>query len=202
MRLLSDTTRTALLTVLTIVLLFGLFFAPDVEMANHLVHLTRSACLLYRPWLIAVYAAADGATFLAYVSISLTLFVLARGRRAQKGVHFNIARWVLTWMALFVFFCAINHLFDLLLLRYPIYEEFAFVKAALAAVSAYTALFVIREIETVIVLPKGVARRSAEELFALVNTPTTSTQDQIAILRRAIAVLSPGLAQQPDSHDD
>ena len=195
MRFLSDTVRVAILTVLAFILFFGLFFAPDLDMAGHLHYMTRSACLLYRPWMIAVYGVSDLSTFLSYLFISFTLFALAFGPRARQDFRYNIARKVLTWMGLFMAICAINHLCEVVLLWYPIYDGFAFVKVGLALVSAYTALFVIREVEGIVVMPKGLASRAAEELRELLDTPSTNTQANIALLQRVIAILNPAGGQ-------
>lgn len=185
----ADNIRALVLTVVVVTLLWVLFFAPDRMMVGHLEHLTRSDCLLNRPWLVFTYALADGMTWVAYWSIPFTFLRLAYAPSARWHADYSITTWVLSWLAAFVFLCGLNHLFDLLLLRYSLYEEFAYVKVALALVSVYTALYVVRQVQGVVMVPRNLLRQKAEELRVLLNQPARSMQEYRNILQQGLRIL-------------
>lgn len=192
MRFLSNTARGIILFVVVFLLLFGLFFAPDLVLVAHLERLTRADCLLHRPWLIVTYALADGVTFLSYMGIS-GLFAVVAYRSCRRPEHQqSITSWVLGWVSAFVFLCGVNHLFDTLTIQFSLYEEFAYVKALMAGVSVYTALFVVRHIEDVVILPRWLVRQRAEEMMKLLQQPAGTVQESVTALYNALDLISPG----------
>lgn len=188
MKALLESLRLFVLVAVAMVLLFGLFFAPDV-IVDPLHSLTRSDCLLHRPWLVLIFAVADGVIWLAYWSMPVTFLRLAFSKAAQRDPHYSITTWVFSWMAAFIFLCGLNHLFDLLVLRYSFYEEFAYIKVALALVSVYTALYVVRQIQRVTIVPRGLLQHAVQELHEIMNQPANSIQEYRRLLQKSMHIL-------------
>lgn len=186
MRTFSLLLRVSVLVLIAGVLLFALFFAPDLATGRMHV-LTRSDCLLHRPWLILTFAVSDGVIWLCFWYTPLTFIRLMFDKIAQ--VKHNIAASISFWLALFIALCGLNHLFDLLSLKYPIYGVFAYIKVSLALVSAYIALFVLRKIESMIVMPRGLLEQASTDLHALINQPARSVQEYRALLRRSTEII-------------
>ena len=189
MKILGDSVRLAALGLIAAAMLYALTLAPDLVHIGHVESLTRSDCLLHRPWLILTYALADGVVWLSYWSIPITFLQLAYSKSAHWNVPHSIARWVFSWLAAFIFLCGLNHLFDLLLLRWNLYEAFGYLKVVLAVVSAYTALYVVRQVQSVAMVPRDLLQRKVSEMRDLVNSPAASMQEYREILSRGMAIL-------------
>jgi len=90
-------------------------------------------CLLWRPDLVALHAVSDLLIALAYFSIPVALWYVARQRP-----NFQYRRLFLLF-ALFILFCGLTHIVSLLTLWAPIYGIQGLVKAATAGVSLLAA---------------------------------------------------------------
>ena len=112
-------------------------------------------CLLWRPDLLAIHAASDVVTAVAYFSIPAALFVLLR-RRADLSF-----RWIFVLFIAFIFACGATHVLDLITMWQPVYGLQGLVKAATAIVSATTAIMLWPMLPQMLALPSPAALRQA-----------------------------------------
>lgn len=118
-------------------------------------------CLLWRPDLVALHAASDAATALAYFSIPAAILVFCHRRRDLDFPGLAVL------FAAFILGCGLTHVADLLTLWWPIYGAEGLAKAATAIVSLITAVAVWRLLPRALTLPSPVQlRRANEELSA------------------------------------
>lgn len=94
-------------------------------------------CFLWRPDILWIHVLSDAIIFLAYMLIPITLLVLLFRR------HHLPNKWILLMFSLFITFCGISHLMEIITIWIPIYGWAGIVKAATAAVSIATAILFI-----------------------------------------------------------
>ena len=112
-------------------------------------------CLLWQPGLIALHAASDIVTGLAYFSIPLALAYAARKR--PDLVYAPVA-WL---FVAFILLCGATHFMGVATLWLPAYGLEALVMAATAVVSAITAAVLWRLMPRLLALPSPVQLREA-----------------------------------------
>lgn len=111
-------------------------------------------CFLWTPGILWTDVISDGLIALAYYSIPLALYYLAKQRRDLPG------RSMFSLFALFIFACGTTHLVDILNIWIPLYWLDAGVLAITAVASVATAILLVP------LVPKLVALPSREELVA------------------------------------
>lgn len=111
-------------------------------------------CLRWDPWLIGLHFLGDFAIWVAYISIPLTLTLVARQVPVEakaRVVYGWIARGrtppslrqALHWSAAFIVSCGFTHAVDIWVVIMPAYWFQAWVKLATGAVSLWTAYLLI-----------------------------------------------------------
>ena len=95
-------------------------------------------CFLWRPDLLMLHVASDAAIALAYFTLPVLLYSLARKRKDL--VHI----WVIHLFAAFIFLCGLTHVLGMVTLWTPIYAYQGVIKAITAIVSVVTAIGVWR----------------------------------------------------------
>ena len=112
-------------------------------------------CLLWQPGLIALHAASDIVTGLAYFSIPLTLAYVARKR---PDLVYAPVLWL---FVAFILLCGATHFLGVATLWFPAYGLEAVVMAATAIVSAVTAAALWGLMPRLLALPSPVQLRAA-----------------------------------------
>jgi PAS domain S-box-containing protein len=91
-------------------------------------------CLLWQPGLLALHVVGDGATGLAYMSISFAIVSFLR-----RKPHFEY-RWVAYLFAGFIVLCGLTHFAGVVMLWQPLYVLEGLLKFVTAAISIITAI--------------------------------------------------------------
>lgn len=118
-------------------------------------------CLLWRPDLVALHAASDAATALAYFSIPVAILVFCHRRRDLDFPALTVL------FAAFILGCGLTHVADILTLWWPIYGAQGLTKAATAIVSVISAVAIWRLLPAALALPSPAQlRRANQELSA------------------------------------
>ena len=100
-------------------------------------YMPHGYCFLWDQKLVWMHVISDIAIALAYFSIPLTISILLRNKKIISPYN-----WVLALFALFIFFCGVTHLIELLTLWYPYYYLEGVIKVITAAVSISTAILI------------------------------------------------------------
>ncbi|WP_323761022.1 hypothetical protein [Maricaulis sp.] len=95
-------------------------------------------CFLWRPELVGMHVIADLAIALAYFSIPVTILIFLR--RIDRPLPF---RWAFVMFGIFILFCGINHVMNIVVLWYPLYYVEAVLKLFTAAASVATAVLML-----------------------------------------------------------
>lgn len=95
-------------------------------------------CFLWQPELLWMHVISDLTIALAYFSIPITLYILLRKNAAMMPY-----RWVFGMFAVFIFFCGVTHLIELVTLWAPIYYVEGIMKLLTAAASVATAVMML-----------------------------------------------------------
>jgi signal transduction histidine kinase len=118
-------------------------------------------CLLWRPWLVALYVVGDLLIAASYFSIPGAIYVFV-SRRPDFPY-----KWVAHLFAAFIMLCGTTHLVSVATLWLPAYELEAAVKIATATASVTTALLLWPLLPKVLALPSPQAlRRTSRQLSA------------------------------------
>lgn len=112
-------------------------------------------CLLWKPWLVALHAGADGLIAASYFLIPAAILSYLRKR---PDVTLGP---VAALFAAFILLCGLTHLVGLLTLWFPIYEVQGVVKMVTALVSAATALILFPLVPKLAALPSPFELQSA-----------------------------------------
>ncbi len=118
-------------------------------------YMAHGFCLLWEPWLIALYGGSDLLIFLSYSAIPIALLRFVR-LRPDLG-H----RRLLLLFAAFIMLCGITHLISILVLWVPAYEIHAWAKLATGLVSAATAFVLFPLVPKLASLPSPAELESA-----------------------------------------
>lgn len=165
-------------------------------MEHHVVeygeYMPHGMCLLWKPWLVLLWAGSDLLIFLSYTAIPVALFMVLRRRTEvpQAGL-------VLLFAA-FILLCGIAHLFMIVTLWVPIYPFVGGLKLVTGLVSTATAVMLFRLIPKIVGLPSPasleVANRGLQaEIAAHKQTLATldrQVQERTAELERATTALA------------
>jgi two-component sensor histidine kinase len=96
-------------------------------------YMAHGFCLLWEPWLIALYAGSDALIFLAYAAIPIALLRFLRLRPDVGYPH------LVALFAAFILLCGLTHLVSIVTLWYPVYALHGFAKLLTGGVSLATA---------------------------------------------------------------
>ena len=110
-------------------------------------YMPHGMCLLWQPWLVALWAGSDLLIFLSYTAIPFALLTVLRKR---KDIPFS---GLVVLFASFILLCGLTHLMGIVTLWYPIYPWVGMLKLATGLVSAATAVVLFRLIPTLTALP-------------------------------------------------
>jgi diguanylate cyclase (GGDEF)-like protein/PAS domain S-box-containing protein len=115
-----------------LVVLFWPGAITNISSASYLPH---GECFFWNGQLIALHVVSDGAIFLSYSAISITLAWLAWFER--KRIPFN---WLVVGFVLFIVACGFTHLMDIVVLWHPLYWLAGDIKLVTAVLSVTTAV--------------------------------------------------------------
>lgn len=162
------------------------------HIADYGEYMPHGMCLLWKPWLVLLWAGSDLLIFLSYTAIPVALFMVLRRRTEvpQAGL--------VMLFAAFILLCGITHLFMIVTLWVPIYPFVGWVKLATGLVSMATAIALFRLIPTIVSLPSPAALELANrglqaEVAAHMETLASldrQVQERTAELERATAALA------------
>lgn len=124
-------------------------------MADYGEYMPHGMCLLWKPWLVLLWAGSDLLIFLSYLAIPIALFTVLRRRSEVPNAR------LVALFAAFILLCGITHLFMIVTLWIPIYPFVGWLKLATGLVSAATAVMLFRLVPDLIALPSPGALREA-----------------------------------------
>ena len=87
-------------------------------------YMPHGMCLLWQPWLVALWAGSDLLIFLSYTAIPFALLTVLRKR---KDIPFS---GLVVLFASFILLCGLTHLMGIVTLWYPIYPWVGMLKLA------------------------------------------------------------------------
>ncbi len=105
-------------------------------------------CYLWRPDILWTHVISDLVITVAYYTIPIVLGIFLY--RRKKSIPY---RGILCFFVAFIFLCGTTHLFRIYVTWFPAYEIESWLKAATAAVSITTALYLIPKLPELIALP-------------------------------------------------
>ena len=133
-------------------------------------------CLLWQPWLVALFASSDLLIFLAYAAIPLALLRFLRRRP-------DIEERRMVWLfASFILLCGLTHLVSIVTLWIPIYPVLAVLKLATGIVSAITAAVLFHLVPKLAQLPHP---RELQERNERLKTEIEAHEKTLLALRAA-----------------
>lgn len=110
-------------------------------------YMPHGMCLLWKPWLVLLWAGSDALIFTSYFAIPLALLKVLRGRREIPH------RGIIVLFALFIMLCGITHLLSIVTMWVPIYPIVGFVKLATGIVSMTTAVVLFKLVPALVNFP-------------------------------------------------
>ena len=132
------------------------------EWINSASYVAHGYCLLWEPWLVALYAGSDALIFLAYSLIPLALWQFLRLRPdLTEGYNHLVILF-----AAFILLCGITHLISIVTLWYPVYAFHGFAKLATATVSLMTAAVLFPLVPVIAALPTPSALKASNASLA------------------------------------
>ncbi|GLQ19978.1 HWE histidine kinase domain-containing protein [Algimonas porphyrae] len=137
-------------------------------------YMPHGMCLLWKPWLVLLWAGSDTLIFLSYFAIPLALLRVLRGR--SEVPH----RGLVLLFASFILLCGVTHVLSIVTLWYPIYPIVGFVKLATGIVSMTTAIVLFRLSPTLIALPSLNDFKTANDQL---RAEVTAHENTLASLR-------------------
>jgi PAS domain S-box-containing protein len=140
-------------------------------------------CLLWEPWLIWTYAAADVLIGISYLTIPIALGVIARKR------HDLMFRSVFLLFGVFITLCGLSHFLDVLTLWVPAYGLEALIKSGTAITSAITAAVLWRLLPDVLTLPSHGQMRAQEQALKHAMTEAADRQQLLDMVNVAAVLL-------------
>ncbi len=108
-------------------------------------YMPHGYCFLWQPELLWMHIISDVAIAAAYFSIPITIYYLLR-KNAQTIPY----RWVLAMFAVFILFCGLTHLIELVTLWRPYYYIEGIMKVLTAAASVATAVMIFPLVPTLL----------------------------------------------------
>lgn len=151
-------------------------------------YMAHGFCLLWQPWLVALYAGSDLLIFLAYALIPVALFRLVRlrGDLAQY-------RGLILLFAAFILLCGLSHLVSMVTLWVPVYALHGAVKLVTATVSLMTAAVLFPLLPRLAAIPSPATLESAN---LRLSDEIAAHQATLADLRAAHAGLERRVAER------
>jgi two-component sensor histidine kinase len=110
-------------------------------------YMPHGMCLLWEPWLVALWAGSDLLIFLSYTAIPLALLTILRQRTEVPHAA------IVALFASFIMLCGVTHLMGIVTLWYPIYPWVGGIKLATGLVSMTTAFVLFRMVPAIVRLP-------------------------------------------------
>lgn len=132
-------------------------------------YMPHAICFAEDPNLIATHVGADAVIALSYFSIPLAILYFVRER---KDLAF---RWVANLFILFIFWCGVSHVADLVTIWYPAYGMQATAKMLTALASVSTAVVIW------MIMPRALALPSPADLRAA----NSALEDEVVVRREA-----------------
>lgn len=120
-------------------------------------YMPHGMCLLWKPWLVVLWAGSDLLIFLSYSAIPIALMTVLR--RRETVPH----RGLVMLFASFILLCGITHALSIVTLWIPIYPQLGVIKLATGLVSCVTAVVLFRLIPTLVALPSPADIAGANE---------------------------------------
>lgn len=152
-------------------------------MEHHVVdygeYMPHGMCLLWKPWLVLLWAGSDLLIFLSYTAIPVALFMVLRKRTEVPQPALVVL------FASFILLCGITHLFMIVTLWIPIYPFVGWVKLATGVTSMATAIMLFRLVPDIIRLPSPTALEGAN---AGLQREIDAHQATLASLERQVQV--------------
>lgn len=100
--------------------------------------LPHGYCFMWQPELVWMHVLSDLVIMLSYFSIPLIIGVILLKERQKLPYH-----WVFLMFAMFIFFCGLTHLFELIGIWTPYYYLEGIIKVITAAISLATAILML-----------------------------------------------------------
>ncbi|MDA7430482.1 sensor histidine kinase [Primorskyibacter aestuariivivens] len=150
-------------------------------------YMAHGMCLLWQPWLIALFAGSDFLIFMAYSIIPVAIYRVMRGRP-------DLENRGLAWLfAAFIALCGLTHLISIVTLWVPVYALHGLAKLATGIVSLVTAAVLFPLVPRIIALPSPAHLRDAN---AKLSAEIAAHEDTLADLRRARDALEDTVAER------
>ncbi len=167
-------------------------------MEEHVVaygeYMPHGMCLLWKPWLVLLWAGSDLLIFLSYIAIPVAIFMVLRKRTEVPQAP------LVALFGAFILLCGITHLFMIVTLWVPIYPFVGWVKLATGLVSTATAVMLFRLIPDIIRLPSPaaleVANRQLQGEVAAHQATLASLDRQVRERTAELQVATTALAVQ------
>lgn len=165
-------------------------------MEHHVVdygdYMPHGMCLLWKPWLVFLWAGSDLLIFMSYTAIPVALFMVLRKRTEVPQPSLVVL------FAAFILLCGITHFFMIVTLWVPIYPFVGWIKLATGLVSTATAIMLFKLVPDIIALPSPAALELANrglktEIDAHLQTLSSldrQVQERTAELKRATTELA------------
>jgi PAS domain S-box-containing protein len=131
------------------------------DLINDAAYMAHGYCLLWKPWLVALHAGSDLVTALAYFAIPVAIWIFLARRPDME------LRGLATMFAAFILLCGMTHVFSLVTLWLPVYEEQGIVKAMTAAISLFTAITIFPLIPNALAIPSPTQLQIANKQLSL-----------------------------------
>ena len=120
-------------------------------------YMPHGYCLSWSPPLVVTFVVSDTLIFLSYLSMPIALAYFA-WRRSDFPY-----RWLLWLFAVFIVACGSTHLFDVIVLWWPVYRLDALLKVATALASVFTAVAIWPMLPRALKLPSPLELQRANE---------------------------------------
>ena len=149
-------------------------------MIEHTSYMAHGYCLLWEPWLVALWAGSDLLIFLSYLALPIALIVFLQKR---PDIRY---RGLVMLFAAFILLCGLTHFLSIVTLWYPIYPIVGMVKLATGIASATTAIVLFRLIPRLVAIPSP---HRLQEVVAGLETEAAAHERTTHMLRESQAGL-------------
>ncbi|UWQ18868.1 sensor histidine kinase [Jannaschia sp. M317] len=152
-------------------------------------YMPHGMCLLWEPWLVALWVGSDLLIVLSYFAIPLALLLFLRQRPDLRY------RGLVALFAGFILLCGVTHVLSIVTLWLPVYPLAGTIKLATGLVSGATALVLFRLVPTLVRIPSPAQMEAAN---ARLLAEITSHQATLSDLRAAQADLEKRVAARTE----
>jgi PAS domain S-box-containing protein len=136
----------------------------------------HGSCYLWKPELVWLHAASDGAIALSYYAIPALLLYFVRKR---EDIPFG---WIFVLFGAFIVSCGTTHLMEVWTLWHPDYWVSGIIKAITAAISMFTALELIPPIPKALALPSPAQQEIMNQALQQEVKDRTRAEDRVRTL--------------------